>query len=69
MVPEKASFISGSASMAGWMTSSTRMRSGFLAQPGKAASFRLRASRTRLDMTIRSCGPLRRALSAGGIRN
>ena len=33
------------------------MRSGFLAQPGKAASLRLRARRTRLDMTMRSCGP------------
>src|ERR1035437_5790462 len=68
IVPEKAPFISGRASMAGRTNSSKRIRSNFLAQPGKAACFRLRASRTRLDITIRSCGPLRRALSAGGIR-
>ena len=41
----------------------------FLAHPGKAAPRRLRASRTRLDITIRSCGPVRRAVSAGGMRN
>src|SRR5205823_3435480 len=69
MASAKASFISGRASTAGRMSSSTRTRSGFLAHPGKEASLRLRAKRTRLDITIRSYGPLRRAESAGGVRN
>src|SRR5262245_46744266 len=69
MDSEKASFISGRLWTAGRMVSRTLMRSGFFAQPGKAACLMLRASRTRLDITIRSCGPFRRAESAGGIRN
>src|SRR5690242_251298 len=68
IVSEEASFISGNPSMAGRISSRMRTRSGFLAQPGKDASLIFRARRTRLDMTIRSCGPLRRAVSAGGIR-
>jgi len=35
MVSEKASFISGSPSIAGRISSKTRTRSGFLAQPEK----------------------------------
>src|SRR5436305_4025575 len=68
IVCEKASFISGNPSTAGRINSKTRTRSGFFAHPGKAASLMFRARRTRLDMTMRSKGPLRRALSAGGIR-
>src|SRR6266478_7805090 len=68
IVSEKASFISGKASTVGRINSRTRIRSGFLAQPGKDASLRLRARRTRLDITMRSKGPLRRAMSAGGMR-
>src|SRR5713226_5476391 len=59
----------GSDSTAGRICSSALTRSAFLAQPGKASPFRLRASRTRLDMTMRLCGPSRRAVSAGGVRN
>src|SRR6266702_4083159 len=59
----------GNDSTAGRICSSALTRSAFLAQPGKASPFRLRASRTRLDMTMRLCGPSRRAVSAGGVRN
>ena len=54
MVSENESFISGSAATAGRMVSRTRMRSGFLAQPGNGVSLRLRAKRTRLEVTMRS---------------
>src|ERR1700691_4400695 len=68
MASENESLISGRLSTAGRMVSRIFTRSVFLAQPGNAASFKLRARRTRLDMTMRSCGPCRWAVSAGGER-
>src|SRR5271154_3432972 len=56
-------------STAGRIVSKALIRSAFLAQPGNAMLRRFRARRTRLDMTILSCGPVRRALSTGGLRN
>src|SRR5260221_4241554 len=68
MDSEKAPAISGRLSTAGRMASHILIRSGFFAHVGNAALRMLRANRTRLDITMPSCGPLRRALSAGGIR-
>src|SRR6185369_2964158 len=55
-------------STAGRINFSALMRSTFFAQPGKASPFRLRARRTRLERTIRLCGPSRREVSDGGGR-
>jgi len=62
-------FNAGNCSTAGRIISNARIRSAFFAQPGNASPFRLRASRTRLDITILLCGPSRRACSAGEMRN
>src|SRR5438876_187000 len=66
---ENAPPIWGKLSTAGRTTSSARTRSAFFAQPGNGKPLRLRASRTRLDITIRSCGPSRLHDCAGGARN
>src|SRR2546421_8474869 len=69
MDSENAPAICGKVSTAGRISSSAFTRSGFLAQPGNGIPCRLRASRTRLDITIRSCGPSRLQDCAAVARN
>src|SRR5271157_2552531 len=69
IVSENAPVNWGKLSTAGRMVSRALIRSVFFAQPGNGMLRRFRARRTRLDMTMRSCGPLRRAFSTGGLRN
>src|SRR5437867_5538511 len=65
---EKAPANCGNDSTAGRISSSALTRSTFLAHPGNARPFKLRARRTLLDRTIRLCGPSRRDVSEGGGR-
>src|SRR5207253_11238166 len=69
IVSENAPAICGKVSTAGRTSSRALTRSAFFAQPGKGKSLRFRASRTRLDITIRSCGPSRLHDCAGAARN
>src|ERR1043166_7708206 len=66
---ENAPAIWGKLSTAGRTASSALTRSAFFAQPGNGKLFKLRANRTRLDITIRSCGPSRLHDCEGGARN
>src|SRR6266700_493471 len=66
---EKAPSICGRLSTAGRTISSALTRSAFLAQPGNENALRLRARRTRLDITMRTCGPSRLHDCAGAARN
>src|SRR6266511_1524273 len=66
---ENAPSICAKLSTAGRTTSRALTRSAFLAQPGNGNALRLRARRTRLDITMRTCGPSRLHDRAGGARN